>query len=133
MLSSSHSPPLAASTSRPTAASGGQYFETYGFSVWCGQSDGFGREQVFEDFRVEKPETVSWGAWQKRQSRQIAKILDQVARCHTGDDIVNLATTILKPTNLEASLLVSTSIGWFRWFIRRVIISLCQRRLTLLC
>ena len=35
----------------------------------------FGREQVFEDFHVEKPEDVSWGAWQKRKSRQIAKIL----------------------------------------------------------
>ena len=64
----------------------------------------FGREQVLEDFHVEKPEDVSWGAWQKRQSRQIAKVLAQVAVCRTGDDVVNLAAAVLKPPNLEAFL-----------------------------
>ena len=84
-----HCPPLAAGTSRPTASLSGVDSLKEAFTD-------FGREQVFEDFHVEKPEDVSWGAWQKRQSRQIAKVLAQVAVCRTGDDIVNLAATVLK-------------------------------------
>ena len=95
--SSGHCPPLAAGTSRPTASLSGVD------SLKEALTD-FGREQVLEDFHVEKPEDVSWGAWQKRQSRQIAKVLAQVAVCRTGDDIVNLAATVLKPPNLEAFL-----------------------------
>ena len=68
----------------------------------------FGREQVL-DFRIEKPEDVSWGACQKRQSRHIAKILAQVELCRTGDDIVNLAVTVLKSPNLEAFLYLHIS------------------------
>ena len=73
----------------PLAAAGGQNFETYGGVDRLKEAlTDFAREQVLEDFRVEKPEDVSWGAWQRRQSRQTAKVLAQVEVRRTGDDIV---------------------------------------------
>ena len=64
----------------------------------------FVREQVLEDYRVEKPEGLSQSAWQKRQSRAISSGFAKVSVCSTPDEVVQCAATLLKPWNLEAYL-----------------------------
>ena len=67
------------------------------------------REQVHEDHRVEKPESLSWNAWLRRQSRQVARIESQIEKCQTSDELINTAATILKPWHLEAFLYLFVS------------------------
>ena len=64
----------------------------------------FVREQVLEDYRVEKPEGVTQSTWQRRQSRAIASGLAKVKVCSTAEELVQCAATLLKPWNLEAYL-----------------------------
>ena len=69
----------------------------------------FAREQILEDFRVERPSSVSVNAWQKQQSRLIDRAIARIQLCETVDELVNHAFTVLKPWNLEAFLYLHVS------------------------
>ncbi|OLP97143.1 hypothetical protein AK812_SmicGene20557 [Symbiodinium microadriaticum] len=60
------------------------------------------REQILEDFRVERPWSVSVSAWQKQQGRQIDRAIARIQLCEIVDELVNHAYTVLKHWNLEA-------------------------------
>ena len=49
----------------------------------------FAREQVLEDFAVERLPSISSRAWQKRQSRQISRAVLRVQLCESPGEVVN--------------------------------------------
>ena len=69
----------------------------------------FSTEQVLEDYRVERPESVSHRTWSRRQSREIERALARVELCESPHQAVAFAATILKPANFEAFLYLHVS------------------------